>query len=383
MTGSASFATWASATSPSTGRPARCPAARPSGSRWPTRWARAWWTRSTCSTSRRSASTRGIPTGCWPCSGGSATRGTPSSSWSTTSQPCSRPTSCSSSAPARAIAAGGWCTPDRSDRATETLTGQYLTGQKRIAVPSLRRPTGPIWLRVRGAKLHNLQRRGRGHSARHPHRGDRRERLRQEHAAVRRGLPQAGAPPPRGTFGQVAPGRGGRHRRVAHRVGAAQGRSADRPVADRPLAALEPDHLHQGVRRDPGALRGPAAGAAAEVQRGDLLVQPAGRSVRGMRGGGARAGRDGLPGRRLRRPARRAAAPAIGARCSTSGSRVTPSTTCCSGRWTRRSRGSAISPGWAPRSGSCSRSASATSAWDSRPPRCPAARPSGSRSPAS
>jgi excinuclease ABC subunit A len=42
-------------------------------------------------------------------------------------------------------------------RATETLTGQYLTGQKRIAVPSLRRVTGPLWLRVRGAELHNLR----------------------------------------------------------------------------------------------------------------------------------------------------------------------------------------------------------------------------------
>ncbi|HEX6105058.1 MAG TPA: excinuclease ABC subunit UvrA [Gemmatimonadales bacterium] len=41
--------------------------------------------------------------------------------------------------------------------ATQSLTGQYLTGQKRIAVPSLRRPTGPIWLKVRGATLHNLR----------------------------------------------------------------------------------------------------------------------------------------------------------------------------------------------------------------------------------
>jgi len=40
--------------------------------------------------------------------------------------------------------------------AKATLTGQYLTGQKRIAVPSIRRPTGPQWLRVRGANLHNL-----------------------------------------------------------------------------------------------------------------------------------------------------------------------------------------------------------------------------------
>jgi excinuclease ABC subunit A len=41
--------------------------------------------------------------------------------------------------------------------ARASLTGQYLTGNKRIAVPSIRRPTGPQWLRVRGATLHNLQ----------------------------------------------------------------------------------------------------------------------------------------------------------------------------------------------------------------------------------
>jgi excinuclease ABC subunit A len=40
--------------------------------------------------------------------------------------------------------------------AGQSLTGQYLSGQKRIAVPSLRRPAGPLWLKVRGATLHNL-----------------------------------------------------------------------------------------------------------------------------------------------------------------------------------------------------------------------------------
>ncbi len=43
------------------------------------------------------------------------------------------------------------------DAATETLTGQYLSGARCIAVPSARRPTGPLWLRVRGATLHNLR----------------------------------------------------------------------------------------------------------------------------------------------------------------------------------------------------------------------------------
>jgi excinuclease ABC subunit A len=41
--------------------------------------------------------------------------------------------------------------------ARTSLTGQYLTGQKRIAVPSIRRPPGPQWLRVRGARLHNVR----------------------------------------------------------------------------------------------------------------------------------------------------------------------------------------------------------------------------------
>ncbi len=40
--------------------------------------------------------------------------------------------------------------------AGDSLTGQYLTGKKRIGVPSARRPAGPHWLRVRGATLHNL-----------------------------------------------------------------------------------------------------------------------------------------------------------------------------------------------------------------------------------
>ena len=41
--------------------------------------------------------------------------------------------------------------------ARTSLTGQYLTGKKSIAVPSVRRPAGPQWLRVRGADLHNLR----------------------------------------------------------------------------------------------------------------------------------------------------------------------------------------------------------------------------------
>jgi excinuclease ABC subunit A len=41
--------------------------------------------------------------------------------------------------------------------ATESLTGQYLRGRKRVGVPSARRVTGPQWLQARGASLHNLE----------------------------------------------------------------------------------------------------------------------------------------------------------------------------------------------------------------------------------
>ena len=37
-----------------------------------------------------------------------------------------------------------------------TLTGEYLSGKKRIAVPSERRRAGPLWLEITGARLHNL-----------------------------------------------------------------------------------------------------------------------------------------------------------------------------------------------------------------------------------
>jgi excinuclease ABC subunit A len=38
-----------------------------------------------------------------------------------------------------------------------SLTGEYLSGKKRIGVPSARRRAGPAWLGIRGATLHNLK----------------------------------------------------------------------------------------------------------------------------------------------------------------------------------------------------------------------------------
>ncbi|NOT09512.1 MAG: excinuclease ABC subunit UvrA [Gemmatimonadales bacterium] len=53
---------------------------------------------------------------------------------------------------------GGWVVyAGPVGAAAGTLTADYLTGQKRIGVPSVRRKCGPAWLRLRGAALHNLR----------------------------------------------------------------------------------------------------------------------------------------------------------------------------------------------------------------------------------
>ena len=47
--------------------------------------------------------------------------------------------------------------PPADASAAGTLTGQYLSGEKTIAVPSARRRAGPQWLTIKGATLHNLE----------------------------------------------------------------------------------------------------------------------------------------------------------------------------------------------------------------------------------
>jgi len=49
-----------------------------------------------------------------------------------------------------------YCGPADGEGVALTLTGQYLSGEKTIPVPSARRRAGPRWLSVRGARCHNL-----------------------------------------------------------------------------------------------------------------------------------------------------------------------------------------------------------------------------------
>ena len=42
-------------------------------------------------------------------------------------------------------------------RVSKSVTGQYLSGKKSVALPAKRRATGDDWLTIRGAREHNLK----------------------------------------------------------------------------------------------------------------------------------------------------------------------------------------------------------------------------------
>ena len=154
------------------------------------------------------------------------------------------------------------------------------------------------------------QRQGRGdrrpRRAREQPQGDRRRvpagavRGRHRRERVRQVEPRDADPPPGAGAAhlglaragrQARPDRGDRPHRQGHR---------DRPVADRPHAALEPGDLHRPVDAAPRAARRRARGAAARLQAGALQLQRQGRPLRGVRGRRHRPDRDALPARRVR-----------------------------------------------------------------------------------
>ena len=93
-----------------------------------------------------------------------------------------------------------------------------------------------------------------------------------------------------GRAGRARPHRGARAPRQGDR---------DRPVGHRPDAALQPGHLHQGVRRHPLALRAAARVQAARLQAGEVQLQCRRRPLRSVRRQRRQQARDGLPGGRL------------------------------------------------------------------------------------
>ncbi len=174
-----------------------------------------------------------------------------------------------------------------------SITGDYLSGRRAVAVPAKRRKGNGKKLTVKNARSHNL----RGVTASIPlgtftcitgvsrlgqvdlhHRHAlRRRRARAERRPRHRRRARLGRRP-------AAPRQGHRHR----------------PVADRPHPALEPRDLHRRLHLHPRLVRRPARKPRPRLQARALQLQRQGRAVRGVHRRRADQDRDALPARRLR-----------------------------------------------------------------------------------
>ncbi len=183
-------------------------------------------------------------------------------------------------------------TPAQLAESADSLTGQYLRGTKVIHAPRARRKPGKTRDRDQGRARQQPQGHRRPHPDRHVRGRHRRQRLGQEHAGQRH--PLQGRWPNRSTAPATSPARtadrGRRPDRQGHR---------DRPVADRPYAALESGHLHRALYVHPRSLRDGARGQGARLQARALLVQRQGRPLRGVPGRRRHRHRDALPARRV------------------------------------------------------------------------------------
>ena len=161
-------------------------------------------------------------------------------------------------------------------RNKDSITGAYLSGRESIEMPAIRRPVD------RQASAHR-RRRPRAQpardrrvvSARRADLGDR---------CVRLGQVDAGQRHPGGGAGQPAQRRpaGPGPAYPGHRAGPPGQAGAGGPVADRPHAAIQPGHLHRGVRQDPHAVRRHHRGQSPWLSTRSVLVQRQGRSLRGV-----------------------------------------------------------------------------------------------------
>ena len=190
----------------------------------------------------------------------------------------------------RVVAEG---TPPEVSANPKSLTGDYLSGRRRIDVPADAPPDAegshpPCGERARQQSEVDYG----GLSAWHIHLRHRRVRRRQINAGGRYAVQGSRAPPD-------GIGRGPRAARAHRGAGTARQDHRHRPVADRPYAALQSRDLHRPVRADPRLVRRTAGEPRARLQAGTLQLQREGRALRGMPGRRRAEDRDALPARRL------------------------------------------------------------------------------------
>ena len=195
-------------------------------------------------------------------------------------------------------------TPEAIMRNPDSITGQYLTGQRQIPVPPIRRIGHPGQiLRILDARGEQSEGHHRRDPARHLLLRDR--RLGRRQIDPDRRDPVQGA---RQTAQQCA--RAGRRAWRARRGRVSRQDRRHRPVADRPHAALEPGDLYRLLHADPRLVCRAARGQVARLSAGPLLVQRQGRALRGLPGRRRHQDRDALSAGRLC-PMRRLQGPAL------------------------------------------------------------------------
>ena len=163
--------------------------------------------------------------------------------------------------------------------APDSITGQYLSGRKRVPTPEVRRPGNghfPTYYRSQGEQSAQYR---RGNSPGPTYLRHRRVRVGQEQPGLRDSLQ---APGPDALPGPRHPGKARRrYRRGEHR----QSRQ-HRPVSHRPHSTQQPRHLYRRLHPHPGAIRQPPRVSRSGIQARPLLLQRQGRPLRGLPGRG-------------------------------------------------------------------------------------------------
>ena len=240
-------------------------------------------------------------------------------------KPFAPQTRCSTSARAPACMAAGSSRKARLTKSRthpDSLTGKYLSGRTKIALPGLRTPRDPKRvIKVIGATGNNLKKvdaefplglftcvtgvSGSGKST-----------------LVNDTLFTHANHKLNGTVMDMAPCeeiQGSRGNRPHHR---------HRPEPHRPHAALQPGHLHRLVRPAARVVCRSAGVAHARLRRRPLQFQREGRTLRGLPGRRPHQGGDAFPARRLRALRRVQGASATTARRSRSAGAARTSTKC-------------------------------------------------------